>query len=284
MDAKLVICAETTKNIRYTPLFSKETYLISANYLLRVIFSLFFFADGLTFSYLCSLFKYKIMKKVNIFAALATASTFMVLSSCGMGSNGSLLGTNSTGYSQTSSLLGTQGSQIGSLANLIGGVIGALTNTSSSIVGTWVYTGPAVEFQSDNFLAQAGGAVAGQQVASKIQPYFEKLGIKAGAVTMTFNSDNTCTYTANGKTYNGTYKYDQSANSLQIVGATSAINFPACNVSVGANNLNITFKTSALLSAVQGVGSKSNNSTLSTISTLAQQFSGMQTGFQFTRQ
>ena len=223
------------------------------------------------------------MKKNSV---LVVASTLLIVavSSCGMGTNGTMMGTSSTGYSQQTSALNSQSSQLGGLASLIGGVIGALTDGSASIVGTWVYTGPAVEFQSDNFLAQAGGAVAGQSVANKIQPYFEKLGIKPGAVTMTFKSDNTCSYTANGRTYNGTYKYDSSSHSLQIVGATTTISFPACNASVGLSNLNITFKTSALLSAVQGVSSKSTNSTLSTISTIAQQFNGMQTGFQFTRQ
>ena len=223
------------------------------------------------------------MKKIKFISVAVSFSALVLVSSCGLGTTGSMNGTTTSTESQALSGLSTL-TQSSDLASLIGNVIGSITNQNASIVGTWVYTGPAVEFESSNFLAQAGGAIAGQTVANKIQPYFEKLGIKAGAMTMTFKSDNTCTYTSSGKTYSGKYVYDSSANTLQISGITTGISFPSCNVSVGTSSLNITFKTSALLNAVQTVGSKSNNSTLSTVSTLANQFSGMQTGFQFTKQ
>ncbi len=233
--------------------------------------------------------KKTIMKTIKTLAAMAIMGSSALFTSCGMSPMGAGTQTGNMGNASLLSALGT--GMTGNAANgmdlmsLLGNVIGAMTNQSgASIVGTWVYAGPAVEFESSNFLAQAGGAVAGQQVASKISPYFEKIGLKPGAVKMTFNQDNTCSYTANGKTYNGTYTYDATAHTLNIKGATTAIPFPASNVSFNATNMNITFKTSALLNAVQSVGSKSNNSTISTISTLASQFSGMQTGFQFQRQ
>ena len=229
------------------------------------------------------------MKTIKTLAAVSIIGSSALFSSCGMAPMGAGTQTGNTGNAALFSPVG--GGMTGNTANgmglasLLGNVIGAMTNQSgASIVGTWVYTGPAVEFESSNFLAQAGGAVAGQQVASKISPYFEKIGLKPGAVKMTFKQDNTCTYTANGKTYNGTYTYDANTHALNIKGATTAIPFPASNVSVSATNMNITFKTSALLNAVKSVGSKSNNSTISTISNLANQFSGMQTGFQFQRQ
>ena len=53
--------------------------------------------------------------------------------------------------------------------SLISGVIGLLTgttSTSTSIVGTWVYNEPTVQFESSNFLAQAGGVIAGQKIVS----------------------------------------------------------------------------------------------------------------------
>ncbi|MDO5446468.1 MAG: DUF4923 family protein [Prevotellaceae bacterium] len=236
------------------------------------------------------------MKKIKTLSVAVLMGSAVIFGSCGLGGNGtSNVASGATaGLGLLSALTGGGGtlgniasgaSNAVSLASVIGNVIGSMTTQSgASIVGTWVYSGPTVEFESSNLLAQAGGAVAGQTVASKLSPYFEKLGIKPGAMAMQFNQDGTCAYVANNKQYNGTYTYDASAHTLYIKGATSAISFPACNVSVNATSLNLTFKTSALLNAVQSVGSKSGNSTISTISTLANQFNGMQTGFQFTRQ
>ena len=236
----------------------------------------------------------KTMKKIKTLAASILIGSATLLGSCGgFGGAGTsnVAGGANAGIDLLSLLAGgglgnvsNVASNATGLASLLGNVIGAMTTQSgASIVGTWVYSGPAVEFESSNFLAQAGGAVAGQTVANKVGPYFEKLGIKPGAMAMVFNQDGTCAYVANNKQYNGTYTYDANAHTLNIKGANSAIKFPACNVSVNATSLNLTFKTSALLNAVKSVGSASGNSTISTISSLANQFSGMQTGFQFVR-
>ncbi|MCQ2077215.1 MAG: DUF4923 family protein [Bacteroidaceae bacterium] len=226
---------------------------------------------------------------MKVFKNLAVA-TFMsasaLFTSCGMSPNGQtgnqeLLSGIAAGLLGTTGTNGTAGADLGAL---IGNVIGAMTTQSgASIVGTWVYTSPTIEFESSNFLAQAGGAIAGQQVASKMNPYFEKLGLKAGAVSITFNQNGTCVYATAKQQYNGNYTYDANTHTLQIVGATTAIKFPKCNASIGLNNLNLTFKTTELLNVIQSLGSKTNNNALSTISTLAGQFNGMQAGLQFQR-
>lgn len=168
--------------------------------------------------------------------------------------------------------------------SLIGGVIGQLlggTTTANSIVGTWVYTEPSVQFESENLLAKAGGAIASNTVVNKISPYYQAIGITPGAFAFTFNSDNTCTYTLKGQTYQGTYKFDPSNHTITIQG--QILKFPKAYVTVSANQMAMTFDATKLLTLAQGVASASQNSTLSTISSLSKSFSGMKTGFMFQK-
>ncbi len=226
------------------------------------------------------------MKTKNIsFALLISAASLM--GSCGLGTTG----TTSTNSGITDALLSgvltqaTGSSTTGSLVSgLLGNVIGQVTNSASgSIVGTWVYQSPAVEFKSSDLLAQAGGQLAAQAIVNKVQPYFTKYGLQPGKVTVVFNSDNTCTYTFNNTQYSGTYVYNQSSNSVTVTGTTTGLAFPACNVTVGASQMNMTFAADKLLSVLQNVGGTASSTALSSVSSIAKSFSGMQIGFQFNK-
>lgn len=166
---------------------------------------------------------------------------------------------------------------------LISGIIGQLTeNTSeSSIIGTWVYQEPSIQFESENFLAKAGGAVASSAIIKKLEPYYKKVGITAGKFSFTFNKDKTCTYTIGNNSYNGTYTYDSSKHTVTIQG--QIITFPAAYVTVSSNNLAMTFDSSKLLSLAQGLATGSQNATLSSLSSLTSSFTGMKAGFLFKK-
>ena len=247
------------------------------------------------FIYLCTNFELLIINiqllftmKKNLFGA-AIVSAMLSLASCGG------LGTTSTTTTgtDTGDLIGSVlGTALGTgttgtgmdAGSLIGGVIGQLlggTTSASSIVGTWVYTEPSVQFESENLLAKAGGAVASNTVVNKINPYYQAIGITPGAFAITFNSDNTCSYTMRGQTYNGTYQFDPSTHQITIQG--QILTFPKAYVTVSANQMAMTFDASKLLTLAQGLASASQNSTLSTISSLSKSFSGMKTGFMFQR-
>ena len=45
---------------------------------------------------------------------------------------------------------------------------------TASLTGTWSFTGSAVEFESDNLLNKAGGAVAANMVEGKLDEYLGK--------------------------------------------------------------------------------------------------------------
>ena len=191
----------------------------------------------------------------------------------------------SSSSSSSSSSSTSSSSSSTSLSSLIGSVIGAFVSTTSasSIVGTWSYTEPAVQFESDNLLAKAGGAVACSSVVEKVEPYYEKLGITEGKFSVTLNEDSTCSYTIGSKTYSGTYTFDDDANTLTI--KTSAkISLPKAYISVSGSEMAWTYDSTKLLTIATALGSASGNSTLSGLASVASMYDGMKLGFTFTKQ
>ena len=169
--------------------------------------------------------------------------------------------------------------------SLISGIIGQLTGGKAdekSIIGTWVYTEPTIQFESENFLSQAGGAVAAKAIIQKIQPYYERMGITAGAFSITFNNDKTCSYVIGGREYTGTYEFDAQNNTLTI---NSSMGFKLITafVTVSYKNLAITFDSTKLLTLAQSFGANSTNTTISGLTSLTKSINGMKTGFLFNK-
>jgi len=229
------------------------------------------------------------MKKSLIAVSLICTA---LLSSCGMLGTGTATTDSASTASTTSSGTATN-NILGALVNsatgsngssLLSSIIGAFAGTTNAttIVGTWTYQQPSIQFDSSNLLAQAGGAVAGNTIVNKIQPYYEKVGLKAGVAKITLNSDNTCAITLASRTINGTYTYNSSAGTITFNGSTGIKLFTAY-VSVSLSQLSLTLDTTNLLSLIQGLGSSTSNTTLSSISSISKSFSGMKTGFLFTK-
>lgn len=244
------------------------------------------------------------MKHTSILAAPLLASSLLLSACGGLGTTSSASSTSSSSGSGAASILGSViGSALGGtsssstsssettssstsssgLGSLIGGVLSTFTKhtTASTITGTWVYSKPAVQFESDNLLAKAGGSVASNAVVNKLEPYYQKVGITAGKFSLTLNSDKTCTYTVGGKTQSGTYTYDSSKNTLTIKGTLFSL--PTAYVSVSGSQMALTFDSSKILSIAQTVGSASGNSSISQISELSKLYDGMKTGFLFNK-
>ena len=232
----------------------------------------------------------KNFKAISV-ALLATTLSFM---SCGFGPQGTTTGSTNnnaaleTGVGVLGALLGgaTGSNTTGDLtSSLLTGVIGSLMNNtqSGSIIGTWVYAEPSVEFTSENLLAQAGGMIAANQAVNKLTPYYEKVGIKPGTFTMTFNQDNTCIITIAGKTQQANYTYDQNAHTLRITGQVIGLSFGTAYATISSTQMSLTLDSSKLLDVAKNVSSKSQNSTVNAISSIASAFNGMKTGFKFVR-
>ena len=94
-----------------------------------------------------------------------------------------LLSSISCGGGLPNILTGTDGNGTGTnngAVDIITGVLGALTNqtSASSIVGSWTYTEPAVQFESDNLLSQIGSSALNKKAESTITKYYEKIGVR----------------------------------------------------------------------------------------------------------
>lgn len=190
---------------------------------------------------------------------------------------------------QTNSTAAAANSVLSAVNNgsLISGIVGLLTGgatSANSIVGTWNYSEPTVQFQSENLLAQAGGVYIAQSMVSKLAPYYEKFGFKKGVFRATFNSDNTCSIVFGQRTIPGTYTFNPSTNTLNIKGQFGLVNLTAY-VTVTANQMALTFDSSKFLSlaTVLSGGANAGNAQTSAISQLANSYTGMKTGFLLTK-
>lgn len=215
------------------------------------------------------------MKKTFLSLAVALTGCF-ALSGCGT------LGT--PGAGQGATIGGNQSIMNGSntmsvIGNLISTFAGGILTNQSSIVGTWTYSKPCVQFESQNLLTQAGGSVAASNMEGRLNGIYSALGIKPGSTKFTFNKNGNMSYTIGGRTMTGTYTFN-SANKTITITTKTGMQITAY-VSVAINQLGLTFDTTKLLQLVGGASSLS--SSLSTISSLASSFNGMKMGFTFTK-
>ena len=149
--------------------------------------------------------------------------------------------------------------------------------STASMEGTWAYTGSAIEFKSDNLLQKAGGSVAAGAAESKLNEQLAKVGIKEGQMSFTFNADSTLTVKVGTKSIKGTYSYDASSQQatlklMKLIPLNAKVN---CT----STNMDLLFNSDKLLKLVALISSKSSNSTLKAIGSLANSYDGMMLGF-----
>lgn len=173
------------------------------------------------------------------------------------------------------------GNSTGSLiSNLISSVTGGLTTTSETIIGTWSYTAPCVQFESENALTTAGGSAIATKVEEKLGKIYKKVGIKEGALVFSFNEDGTCSYGVGSRVKTGTYTFDNEAKTITITTTTG--HEIVIYTTVSGSTMALTFDASKLLDLFKTISSKF--SSLSTITTIAGQYTGMKMGFKLAKQ
>lgn len=178
---------------------------------------------------------------------------------------------------------GLTGGDNSSTSGLIGNIIstfasGIMTN-QASIVGTWTYTKPCVQFESENLFAQAGGAVAANTAENKLAEYYAKAGITEGKMVVTFNQDGTCQMQVGNFPLSGRYTFDAEKRIINIQ-TPFGIAIPAY-VSVSIGQMGLTFDATKVLSLFQTV--MSSNSSSNIVSSMANSMNGMKIGFTFKK-
>lgn len=205
----------------------------------------------------------------------------------GLGSSSNTEQTDSTKSTSTST-----SNVLGGLGNLVAGLLGTDKVNQKSIVGTWNYAKPAVVFESEDLLTNVGGMAAGKAVEEKLQTYLDKIGFTAGKVKMTFNEDGTGKITYGSKNIPFQWSVADSDLTINLASGTLSMFTSSSNLSkytsfkmnckVNLTNIQLSFKADKLLQfiskVVSAAGSATNNSTISTITGLANKVDGMYLG------
>lgn len=228
------------------------------------------------------------MKKVKITIAALAATA--LLSGCGT-TGASLLNamdTGSTGTTATTATVATTTSaETGGLASLLGNVLGAVlgasnTLTEKDLVGTWNYQSADCVFESENLLMKAGGEVASAQIETKMNETLAKVGVKPGACTFTFNSDNTYSATIAGFPVSGEFQLDAENKKLTMTYlAGLAVMTP--NIVKNGNSISLLYEADKLLAIAQKLAAMSGNTSLQALAELASSYDGLMIGLELKK-
>lgn len=193
-----------------------------------------------------------------------------------LGNLGKLNGdtTTTTGDSQST------GGVLGSLGSLIGNVVANNKFSIDDLVGTWSYSSPAVSFQSENALMKIGGAGAATAVENQLAPYYQRLGFTNTSLTV--DADHNFTLKMGLLVLKGTVEKDEEDNGLvfnfNAFGKISLGKVKA-NATKAGKTLNLTFDATRLIQMLTKISSKLNNKTLSTLSTILNNYDGIYIGY-----
>lgn len=189
--------------------------------------------------------------------------------------------TNSNATTSGSDMLGAAVNKMAGGNSILSDIISTfgagLTTNKSTIVGTWKYTKPCVQFESESLLAKAGGSMAASKVEEKLEAIYQIAGIKPGACTFVFNNDNTMQYTMGGRTSQGKYSFDSKSKTITITtnGGMQVVAY----VSVAGSNMGLTFDATKLLSLAGSASTMMNSS----VSAILGNYKGMKIGFEFSK-
>lgn len=167
------------------------------------------------------------------------------------------------------------------LSGVAKAVVGNKATTASSIIGTWTYSGPECQFESENLLAKAGGEMAAKEVEEKMIAVYNKVGMNN--IRYAFNEDGTYSYQMKKRTVTGSYVFDDAAKTITMTGKLGLKT--VAYVTVTGNDMSMVFKADKLMSilkTITGAASKVN-STAATINSVAEAYDGLMLGFELKK-
>lgn len=176
----------------------------------------------------------------------------------------------------------SNGNAGGGLAGLLGKITDVLKPTD--LTGVWEYSGPAVNFKTDNLLMQAGGAAAGVTIKNKIEPYYQRAGLDK--TVLTIEKDSTFVMKFKKGQLKGNIVSGEDGKMVFQFKALGKINIGKMNASVSkltGNKLQLTFDVSKLMKIVNAVATVSGNSTVQGLNKLLQSYDGLEAGFELKK-
>lgn len=173
-------------------------------------------------------------------------------------------------------------STVGGIVNgILNNVIGSGTFKQADLcASTWKYSKPGCAFTSENLLAKAGGEVAANTIEEKLSTYYQKVGFSGSNTYVKFNEDGTFESKIDGKSWKGTYTFDEKTHAVQMKGLLLSISGFATRTTSG---ISLLFESKKLLTLVQTLTALSGNTTLSTIGNISKNYDGVRIGFEMTK-
>lgn len=188
---------------------------------------------------------------------------------------GAILGGSNAGNGSNSS------SNAGSIINgILNNVIGSGTFKQADLCHTWKYSKPGCAFTSENLLAKAGGEIAASKVENKLEGYYKKFGFSSSNTYFTFNTDGTFSAKIDGKSWNGSYTFDEKTHAIQLKGLLLSASGYATKTT---NGISLLFDQKKLLNLIKALSAFKGSSTLSAVGSIANNYDGMQVGFEMTK-
>ena len=164
----------------------------------------------------------------------------------------------------------------GTVGNIFTSVIGLDKVSEKGLIGTWRYDSPGVAFTSENLLAKAGGEVAATKIEQEMMPYFQQAGITSQNTSVVFNEDKTFKATIAGKSWGGTWTFDEATAKVTLKGLLLTIN---CYAKREYGGIALLFESKKLLTVLQTVAMFSGNATAQKIGDLSKNYDGIRLGF-----
>ena len=199
--------------------------------------------------------------------------------------------TTNSGYSAGSVVAGVLGGLLGggtttgsSIINgILNNVIGSATFSQADLCAhTWKYSKPGCAFTSENLLAKAGGEIAASKIEEDLSKYYSKFGFSKSNTYFTFKTDGTFAAKIDGKSWNGTYTFDEKTPAIQLKGLLLSASGFATRT---ASGISLLFEQKKLLTLVKTL-SKLNltgSTTMSAVSSIVDNYDGVRIGFEMTK-
>jgi hypothetical protein len=195
---------------------------------------------------------------------------------------GGLLGGNSDSKNNNNSTTSTIGS-------ILGGLAGTVFSAPVSLNGTYSYNGVAVSATSSEggVLSNLAGSAVTSGIETKIDEYLAKVGIKPGAMTITFNSsDNTFTWTVAGIPLSGKYKVGDGEKTVTLTfGKTMQYFSMTGTLESSLSGARMLFTSQKAVAFLKKVASKlgQSNSQIGSIAKLADGYDNFRIGFKLSK-
>ena len=166
---------------------------------------------------------------------------------------------------------------------ILNNVIGSATFSQADLCAhTWKYSKPGCAFTSENLLAKAGGEIAASKIEEDLSKYYSKFGFSKSNTYFTFKTDGTFAAKIDGKSWNGTYTFDEKTPDIPLKTLLLSASGFATRT---ANGISLLFEQKKLLTLVKTL-SKLNltgSTTMSAVSSIVDNYDGVRIGFEMTK-